>query len=134
VFTPEIDDLVREVSALGGLESPLAIEYVHKIPTLLAWVDLYREASGRSDLDDVRGTYLDELRDNLLRTLGRRLPSDDHIVDTIEGRMYSRDELIESLLQIDSLALRREVASRGPIEDWETSDLMETYRAFRNET
>jgi hypothetical protein len=134
VFTPEIDALVREVSQSDGLESPLAIEYVRMVPTLLAWVDLYREASGRRDLDDVRGGYLDELRGTLLRALGRRLPSGDHIVDTIEGRRYSREQLLTSLRQMESHEIRAAVASRGPMEEWETRDLMEMYRATRDAT
>jgi hypothetical protein len=132
VFTPEIDALVREVSDRDGLESPLAIEYVRTVPALLAWVDLYRQASGRRDLDDVRGVYLDNLKETLLRALDRRLPSDDHILYTIEGRRYSRDELISALRQAESDEVHAAVAARGPIEEWDTHDLMEMYRATRD--
>jgi hypothetical protein len=126
VFTPGIDDSIRQISERGGFESPLAIEYVRQMPTLLAWLNEVERLSGR-DLADVRSQYLDQFQETLQRALGQR-SSLERIVDTASGRTYSRDELLASLRTLDADTVRTAESSRGPLEDWDVYDLMSLYR------
>jgi hypothetical protein len=51
VFAPDIDELIREISAMGGFESPMAIAYVRAMHDLLAWPAIDER---RSDYDKAR--------------------------------------------------------------------------------
>lgn len=125
VFAPDIDERIRNLSEQGGLESPLAIEYVRRMPDLLAWLDEFQRVSGR-DMSGVRAQYLDDFRETLDR--GLRRPTLHEILDTRSGRRYSRAELVAAISASDADAIRLAESEGGPIETWEIWALYDLYR------
>jgi hypothetical protein len=128
VFTPEIDELIRQLAENDKLQSSLAIEYVRQMPTLLAWIDEVGRLSGRS-MADIREQRLRDFQDTLERELLGRSTLET-IVDTISGRTYSRTELISSLRAMRDDDLRAVERDRGPIDGWDVHELYTVYRSL----